>query len=86
MKIKFKKFTATNTFIKLFGIDKDKLSTNSSKSDETDDTYEYYYKRNNTYYFRNKKGNKISIDYNEPQTHLLKGNMYHLDAINNESI
>jgi hypothetical protein len=85
MKIKFKKFEATNTFIKLFGIDRHNPDPNISKLEETSDTYEYYYKRGNTYYFRNKEGNKIAIDYKEPQSDLIKGNSYNLNTINNSN-
>ena len=81
MKIRFKKLAATSTFIKLFGADGNKPDTSASKTDETDEVYEYYYKRGNTYYFRNDQGNKISINYNEPQPELIKGNKYKMDAI-----
>jgi len=83
MKIKFKKFEATSTFIKLFGADRDKSDTHASKPGETNDTYEYYYKRGNTYYFRDSDGNKFTIHYNEPQQDLIRGNKYKLDTINN---
>lgn len=83
MKIKFQRFEATSSFVKLFGLNRNKSESDSAKAGETDDTYEYYYKRGNTYYFRNSEGNKISINYKEPQKDLIKGNKYKMDAINN---
>ena len=82
MKIRFRKLEATTAFIKLFGADPHKSDTESAETRETDDAYEYYYKRGNTYYFRNNEGEKFSIDYKEPQTELIKGNKYRMDAIN----
>lgn len=81
MKIKFKKFEPTGTFAKLFGLDRDK----SAGAEEGADVYEYYYKRGNTYYFRNSEGDKFSVDYKEPQQELVKGNKYKIDTINNRN-
>lgn len=83
MKIKFQRFEATGSFVKLFGLNRNKSESDAPKAGEADDAYEYYYKRGNTYYFRNSEGNKISINYNEPQKDLIKGNKYKMDAINN---
>lgn len=86
MKIKFKKFEPTSTFIKLFGGNRHKSGKDSSDAgelDESDDVYEYYYKRGNMYYFRNNEGNKLTIDYHEPQPTLIRGHKYKIDAINN---
>lgn len=85
MKIKFKKFEATNTFIKLFRAGRGKSDTHTPEVEETDDAYEYYYKRGNTYYFRNSAGDKFSIDYTEPQKELTRGSKYKMDAINNRN-
>jgi hypothetical protein len=82
MKIKFRKLEATKTFIKLFGAGKDKLGSDAPETRETDDAYEYYYKRGNTYYFRDGKGNKLAIDYKKPQKELIRGNTYTMDTIN----
>jgi hypothetical protein len=78
MKIKFKKFKATDAFVKLFGASKNKPDTNASEKDEG---YEYYYRRNNTYYFRNDAGNKFTIDYDGPQTELVRGQKYNMENI-----
>lgn len=83
MKIKFKRLETTSAFVKLFGLNRAKSDSDSAKAGETDDAYEYYYKRGHTYYFRNSDGNKIAIDYNEPQQELVRGNKYKMDAINN---
>jgi hypothetical protein len=83
MKIRFKKFEPTSTFIKLFGTHRDKPDTGSNDNETSDGGYEYYYKRGNTYYFRNSEGEKFSIDYHEPQNELIRGNRYKMDAINN---
>ena len=85
MKIKFKKLEATSTLIKLFGLGRDKEDGNNPAMDEPDDAYEYYYKRGDTYYFRNSEGNKFSIEYKELQTELIKGNKYTMEVINNLS-
>jgi len=85
MKIKFVKYKATSTFIKLFRGDRNKVDTKQSKVGEIDEAYEYYYKRGNTYYFRNRDGNKFSIDYDMPQKELIRGNTYKVDAINNRN-
>jgi hypothetical protein len=85
MKIKFKKFEATSTFLKLFGADRNKPGTDASKPMETDDAYEYYYKRGNTYYFRNSEGDKFTINYEEPQKELIRGNKYKMDALDNRN-
>ena len=82
MKIKFRKFEPTGTFIKLFGLNRDKPDSSSSGV-EDDDVYEYYYKRGNTYYFRNSKGDKFSIDYENPQDELVRGNKYKIDTTGN---
>lgn len=82
MKIRFKKLEATKTFLKLFGAGRDKPDSDAPETGETDDAYEYYYKRGNTYYFRDAKGNKLSIDYKEPQKELIRGNTYTMDTIN----
>jgi len=86
MKIKFRKFEPTSTFIKLFGVNRDKSDTDTPKTGEAADTYEYYYKRGNTYYFRNSEGDKVSIDYHEPQRELIRGNRYRMDSINTPNI
>jgi len=83
MKIRFQKFEPTGTFIKLFGLKHD--ASGSGKGNETDAVYEYYYKRGNTYYFRNSAGEKITVDYDEPQQELVRGNKYTIDAINNRN-
>lgn len=83
MKIKFQRFGATSSFIKLFGLHRDTSESDSTKAGEADDAYEYYYKRGNIYYFRNSEGAKISIAYDEPQKDLIKGNKYKMDTINN---
>jgi hypothetical protein len=83
MKIKFRKLEATSTFMKLFGVDRNKSHSDTPKAEDTEDGYEYYYKRGNTYYFRNNDGDKFSIDYKEPQKELVRGNRYKMDAINN---
>ena len=81
MKIKFKKFEPTRTFLKLFGGNREKTGSNVERERQADAGYEYYYKRGNTYYFRNNEGEKISIDYTEPQQELVRGNRYDIDAI-----
>jgi hypothetical protein len=86
MKIKFKKFEPTSTFMKLFGAHQDKPDAGSNDHEQSGDSYEYYYKRGNTYYFRNSEGNKFSIDYHEPQSELIRGNRYKMDTINNRDI
>lgn len=83
MKVRFKKLEATSTFIKLFGLRQGQPDSDAPKAEETDDVYEYYYKRGNTYYFRNNTGQKITINYKEPQHELIRGNKYTMDAINN---
>lgn len=85
MKIKFKKFEPTSTFLKLFGVNQGKTDSNVQHERETDAQYEYYYKRGNTYYFRNSEGDKVSIDYTEPQQELVRGNRYQIDAINHSN-
>jgi hypothetical protein len=83
MKIKFKKLEATNTLVKLFGLNRNKETGNAPENEESGDAYEYYYKRGDTYYFRNSEGDKFSIAYKEPQTELVKGNKYTMEVINN---
>ena len=81
MKIKFKKFEPTSTFIKLFGAHRDTPDASTHRTGATDEAYEYYYKRGTTYYFRNGEGDKISIDYPEPQQEFIRGNRYRMDDI-----
>ncbi len=83
MKIKFRKLETTGTFLKLFGVNRDKPDADAPQTGNADDAYEYYYKRGNTYYFRNGAGDKITIDYKEPQKELIRGNRYKMDAIGN---
>ncbi len=83
MKIKFQKFEPTSTFLKLFGAGRDKAASDATANEETDAVYEYYYKRGDTYYFRNSAGNKFSIDYNASQKELLRGNKYKIEDISN---
>ena len=85
MKIKFKKLEATPTFIKLFGIHREKSGDESVAHEDKDSSYEYYYKRGHTYYFRNSDGNKLTIDYKDAPKELIRGNTYKLDAINRDS-
>ena len=82
MKIRFKKLEATTAFIKLFGVNRHTSDAEPAETRETDDAFEYYYKRGNTYYFRNNAGEKFSIEYKEPQKEFVKGNRYKMDAIN----
>jgi hypothetical protein len=81
MKIKFKKFKATQTFAKLFG--KKAPEENIPETGGDTEEYEYYHRRGNTYYFRSNGGDKLSIDYNEPQKELVRGGRYKMDAIRN---
>ena len=69
--------------MKLFGAHRDTPDTGSNENNQSEGGYEYYYKRGNTYYFRNNEGDKISIDYQEPQNELIRGNRYNMDAIHN---
>lgn len=79
-KIRFKKLEPTGTFVKLFGLARDKQD-NAAAPEETDDVYEYYYKRGNTCYFRNSAGDKRTMEYNESHGKLIRGNTYKIDAI-----
>ncbi|HUQ96741.1 MAG TPA: hypothetical protein VM010_03680 [Chitinophagaceae bacterium] len=81
-KIRFKKLEPTGTFAKLFGLHRDKQDPDVAP-EETDDVYEYYYKRGNTCYFRNSAGDKRTIEYNETHKELVRGNKYNIDAISN---
>jgi hypothetical protein len=83
MKIKFKKLQATQTFARLFG--KKGSETTTPGDGAANEEYEYYHRRGNTYYFRNNGGEKFSVDYNEPQTELVRGSRYKMDAINNRN-
>lgn len=83
MRIKFKKFKPTNIFLKLFGANRDSSHFGTDLEGETNASYEYYYKRGNTYYFRNNEGSKVTIDYREPQRELIRGNRYQIDDLNN---
>lgn len=80
MKIRFKKLEPTGSFVKLFGRARDKQNT---PAEETDDVYEYYYKRGNTCYFRNSAGDKRTMAYNESLGELIRGNKYKIDSISN---
>lgn len=82
MKIKFKKLEANRTFRKLFGLDQAQPDQEPLTREDQGDAYEYYYKRGNTYYFRNGAGEKITVDYSEPQTELVRGHRYKMEEIN----